>query len=266
MGRSSMHLSYQSQMRARAIQHKRRARKRRLRRFRALILLLLIVLIGWWAMVAVRDAKDAATAGQLAQGNQLSAGGQTAPKGEAWQLLLVNGSNPRPEEAAAPTLAQVGRFQVDSRIADSLTRMLADAEAAGLSPLICSAYRTHAFQTELFEEQVQKWLDEGYTRAEAEKEARTVVAYPGTSEHEIGLAVDIVSQSYQLLDDAQAETPEAKWLKEHCAEYGFILRYPTDKTEITGIIFEPWHYRYVGEEAAREIMERGICLEEYLAE
>lgn len=91
-----------------------------------------------------------------------------------------------------------------------------------------------------------------------------MVAYPGTSEHQLGLAADIVARSYQLLDDQQAQTAEARWLKEHCAEYGFILRYPTDKTSLTGVIFEPWHYRYVGEEAAREIMGQGICLEEYL--
>ena len=92
------------------------------------------------------------------------------------------------------------------------------------------------------------------------------MAYPGTSEHNLGLAADIVAKDYQLLDDKQAETPEAVWLEENCWRYGFILRYPTDKTGETGIIFEPWHYRYVGKEAAREIMEQGICLEEYLGE
>ena len=105
---------------------------------------------------------------------------------------------------------------------------------------------------------------EGLSYEEAYRQAGTVVAYPGTSEHNLGLAADIVAKDYQLLDDKQADTPEAKWLKENCWRYGFILRYPTDKTGETGIIFEPWHYRYVGKEAAREIMEQGICLEEYL--
>ena len=104
----------------------------------------------------------------------------------------------------------------------------------------------------------------GYGEEKAREEAATSVAYPGTSEHNLGLAVDIVARDYQILDDKQADTAEARWLEENCWKYGFILRYPTDKTDITGIIFEPWHYRYVGEEAAREIMERGICLEEYL--
>ena len=91
------------------------------------------------------------------------------------------------------------------------------------------------------------------------------VARPGTSEHQTGLAVDIVDTSYQILDEGQENTPVQQWLMAHCAEYGFILRYPTDKSEITGVGYEPWHYRYVGVEAAREIMANGLCLEEYLA-
>ncbi len=90
------------------------------------------------------------------------------------------------------------------------------------------------------------------------------VARPGTSEHETGLAVDIVDTSYQPLDEAQEDTAVQRWLMAHCAEYGFILRYPTEKSALTGVNYEPWHYRYVGEEAAREIMERDLCLEEYL--
>ena len=106
--------------------------------------------------------------------------------------------------------------------------------------------------------------EEDMDRDEAEKEAARHVAVPGTSEHQLGLAVDLVDAEYPYLDDAQARTPTQRWLMEHCHEYGFILRYPTGTTDITGIIFEPWHYRYVGMEVAREIMERGITLEEYL--
>ena len=107
-------------------------------------------------------------------------------------------------------------------------------------------------------------MDQGDLREEAEKQAAIWVAPPGTSEHQLGLAVDIVAESYQLLDRHQEKTAEQQWLMEHCSEYGFILRYPTDKSEMTGIGYEPWHYRYVGREAAEEIMRRGICLEEYL--
>ncbi|MDY3692539.1 MAG: M15 family metallopeptidase [Dysosmobacter sp.] len=102
------------------------------------------------------------------------------------------------------------------------------------------------------------------TQAEAENQASFWVARPGTSEHQTGLAVDIVDQNYQLLDEKQENKPVQQWLMAHCTEYGFILRYPTGKSEITGIGYEPWHYRYVGLDAAREITEQGLCLEEYL--
>lgn len=104
-----------------------------------------------------------------------------------------------------------------------------------------------------------------FHRHQAYAAAATVVAIPGTSEHNLGLAVDICALDYQILDDAQADTPEQQWLMEHCAEYGFILRYPKGKEDMTGIIWEPWHYRYVGVEAAQEISQSGLCLEEYLA-
>ena len=98
---------------------------------------------------------------------------------------------------------------------------------------------------------------------EAEEKVAYWVARPGTSEHQAGLAVDIVDTNYQSLDEQQEETPVQLWLMEHCAEYGFILRYPSGKSDLTGVGYEPWHYRYVGEEAAREIMDQGVCLEEY---
>ena len=87
---------------------------------------------------------------------------------------------------------------------------------------------------------------------------------PGTSEHQLGLAVDIVDVNYPYLDDHQATMPAQKWLMEHCWEYGFVLRYPDDKTDVTGIIYEPWHYRYVGKELAAELYELGLTVEEYM--
>ena len=103
-----------------------------------------------------------------------------------------------------------------------------------------------------------------WSRAAAEKEAAKEIAVPGTSEHQLGLAVDLMDEDYPYLNDHQANTGTQKWLMEHCHEYGFILRYPIGSTEITGIIYEPWHYRYVGVEIAQEIMNLGITLEEYL--
>ncbi len=183
---------------------------------------------------------------------------------DAWQLTLVNADHPM-EEGYSPQVSEIeNNYYFDSRAVAYLQQMLADGRKEGLDFWICSAYRTIEKQTDLYNDKVSRLQAEGLSYDEAYEQAGTVVAYPGTSEHNLGLAADIVARSYQLLDDRQAETAEAKWLKENCWRYGFILRYPTDKTEETGIIFEPWHYRYVGKKAAKEIMEQGICLEEYL--
>ena len=183
-----------------------------------------------------------------------------------WKLTLVNATHPM-AEGYRPRVSEIeNNYYFDSRAVGELQQMLADGLKEGLDFWICSAYRTMEKQTDLYNNKVSRLQAEGLSYEDAYRQAGTVVAYPGTSEHNLGLAADIVAKDYQLLDDKQAETPEAKWLKENCWRYGFILRYPTDKTGETGIIFEPWHYRYVGKEAAREIMEQGICLEEYLGE
>lgn len=180
-----------------------------------------------------------------------------------WSLVLVNETHSIPEDFSVETTALSGGHAVDSRIYQALQNMLDAARAEGLSPLICSSYRTMEKQTSLYNAQVDSWLNQGYSLEEAKEQAAQWVAPPGYSEHQTGLALDIVAASYQMLNEAQEDTPEQIWLMEHCAEYGFILRYPSDKSHITGIGYEPWHYRYVGE-AAKVIMEQGICLEEYL--
>ena len=184
---------------------------------------------------------------------------------ENWKLLLVNAEH-FIEEDYVPKLAEIeNNYYFDARAVEDLQSMLRDGRAEGLDFWICSAYRTMEKQISLYENKVSRLMsEEGLSYEEAYLQAGNTVAFQGTSEHQLGLAVDIVAKDYQILDDKQAKTEEAKWLKEHCHEYGFILRYPLDKTEETGIIFEPWHYRYVGKEAAKEIMEQGICLEEYL--
>lgn len=181
-----------------------------------------------------------------------------------WRFILVNQWNPLPEGYRVEVQALPNGESVDRRCYGELVRMLDDCRAGGGTPIVCSSYREHEKQVRLFNEQVDSLLAAGMDRAEAEEEAGTVVARPGTSEHELGLAVDICDTQYQQLDTAQEETATQKWLMEHCWEYGFILRYPNGKSEITGIIYEPWHYRYVGVEAAAEIRDSGLCLEEYL--
>ena len=180
------------------------------------------------------------------------------------QILLVNPWNFLPEGYEAETVDINGWQYVDIRCYDALMQMLDDCRAAGLSPHVASAYRTHGDQIYLYNNKIQRLIDQGYSEEEAKVLAGTVVAVPGTSEHELGLALDLVDNSYRNLDEAQENTAVQKWLMENSWKYGFILRYPSNKSEITGIIYEPWHYRYVGIPAAKEIYESGLCLEEYL--
>ncbi len=189
----------------------------------------------------------------------------TMPVGvEEWQMLLVNGNNPLPEDFTVELAPLENGMKADKRICADLAAMLKDCRAAGLKPKICSAYRDAATQTRLHKNKIARLRATGLGREEAEREAARWVAVPGTSEHQTGLALDLVSESYQILDEKQAETPEQQWLMVHSWEYGFILRYPTEKSEVTGIGYEPWHYRYVGRPLAAAIHESGLCLEEYL--
>ena len=186
------------------------------------------------------------------------------PEAEDWQLLLVNPWNEIPEDYEVTLKALSDGHKVDERAYDDLMAMLQACRDAGLRPKICSSYRTMSKQTYLYNNKIARLRKAGYSKKAAEAEAGRWVARPGTSEHQLGLALDIVSQSYQALTKKQEKTAEQKWLMEHCWEYGFILRYPNDKSEITGIGYEPWHYRYVGVEVAQDIRKSGLCMEEYL--
>ena len=193
--------------------------------------------------------------------------GGTSDSRDDWNLILVNGDHPLPQDFQVPEFTQlINGHAIDKRAYPALQRMMDDCRAEGLEPTICSSYRSWEKQEELFQRKVQSCLPQAGSLEEAEEQAAVWVARPGTSEHQAGLAVDIVDKSYQLLDEGQENTAVQQWLMEHCAEYGFILRYPTEKSALTGVGYEPWHYRYVGEEAAGEIMRQGLCLEEYLGE
>ena len=180
------------------------------------------------------------------------------------KILLVNPWNSLPEDYTVKLRKIDENYQMASYAYPSLQKMLTDCKAAGCQPVICSAYRTQEYQEKLFTRKISRLMKEGLTQDEAEKEAATVVAIPGTSEHQLGLALDIIDNSNWTLDQTQENTETQKWLMEHSWEYGWILRYPNGKTELTGIIYEPWHYRYVGEEIAAELHELDMCLEEYL--
>ena len=185
------------------------------------------------------------------------------PKGI--HVILVNPWNTLPPYLETD-LVFIGNWQyVDKSCLDALNQMLADCTAAGYYPYICSSFRTWEEQEYLMDNKIQRLMKEEHlSREEAEKVAKESVAVPGTSEHQLGLAVDIVADGYYVLDYTQAKTQTQAWLMEHCWEYGFILRYPENTTEITGIIYEPWHYRYVGTEVSLELRDLGITLEEYL--
>jgi len=183
-----------------------------------------------------------------------------------WRLILVNPRMRLPDDYAVDTcrIWDSEPERIDYRIYDDLHAMLDDCESAGLFPVIRGAFRTQHQQEELFEQKTEQFMMEGETLEEAKRDAATIVAYPGTSEHQLGLALDIVSGDNSILNADQANNPTQQWLMEHSWEYGFVLRYPTDKGDITGIIYEPWHYRYVGTETAKIMHDEDLCLEEYL--
>lgn len=177
--------------------------------------------------------------------------------------ILVNAKNPIPDDWKVDLVQLKNGHQVDRRAYDSLQKMMDDARAKGWNPLICSSYRTTSYQQQLFDNRVQRMKNQGMSEKEAIADTEKWIAIPGTSEHETGLALDIVTVENQVLDNSQLKSPCQRWLMEHCYDYGFILRYPEDKENITGIGFEPWHYRYVGYDVAQYIKANGICLEEY---
>ena len=183
-----------------------------------------------------------------------------------WYLKLVNRYNFL-EYDFMPYLRPIGNgHYFDARAYTALLDMLASARAEGLSPIVVSSFRSVSRQTTLFNNRIQRFVDYGYSEEDAFEAARRIVAYPGTSEHNLGLAVDIVSNSYHGLTARQSQTAEGQWLAANSYRYGFVLRYPYDKQHITNIIYEPWHFRYVGIYAATEMFARGLVLEEYVSE
>lgn len=179
-------------------------------------------------------------------------------------LTLVNPWNPLPDDWTVDLVTLDDGHRVDSRSYEAYMEMINACKAAGYSPVNCSSYRTQETQQSLYDNKVQRLISSGMSEDEAKTEAAKAVAIPGTSEHQLGLAVDLVDANMQDLTSAQESTETQKWLMANSWRYGFIHRYPNGKTDITGIIYEPWHYRYVGKDAAQEIFNRDITLEEYL--
>lgn len=178
-------------------------------------------------------------------------------------LLLVNPWNEVPEGYSVE-LDTVEGYLVDRRAAAALAQMLSDCRAAGFEPIICSAYRTQDYQEMLYRNKILRLLAEGVPNKDAPTIAARSVALPGTSEHQLGLAVDLISETYTNLDQWQERTEVQQWLMANCYDYGFILRYPNGTSDTTGIIYEPWHYRYVGTATAAAVKATGLVFEDYL--
>ena len=196
----------------------------------------------------------------LAAGMMAFKGGisRTADESLGWNLMLVNSRYRIPDDYSVELIRLSNGEQVDSRIYPDLQEMFDDARGAGYSLFVRAGYRSEEDQEDLMEDKIEAYRQEGYSQREAEHEAEKWVAKPGTSEHELGLAVDI---------NAEGQTDGNRlyqWLADHSWKYGFILRYPAEKEEITGIDYEPWHFRYVGKQAAKEMYEKDLCLEEYV--
>jgi D-alanyl-D-alanine carboxypeptidase len=189
-----------------------------------------------------------------------------------WALYLVNDKNPLPsnyDDTIDTTLvfSDYRDYYFDSRAASYLTTMIEDAAADGVNLYIVSTYRSQEYQKENFERSVADRMSAGMDYDAAYTDTLREVTLPGYSEHNAGIAADIMTTTYTSMDDdGFKNTDEYAWLTEHAAEYGFILRYPEGKEDITGIIYEPWHYRFVGVYYAEDITAQGLTLEEYFAE
>lgn len=218
------------------------------------IICLVLACIGLYVVVERRaEAKrqQAALEEQELQARKEALEGQKAMLKE-WNLILVNSEKAMPDDLEVVTADVEDGYVADERICSALKEMLADCRDAGYEPRIISTFRTRETQQYLYDHTANK----------------ADTAIPGHSEHECGLAADIVDANSMgwgdPLIDKQEDMPAQKWMMAHCHEYGFVLRYPKDKADITEIIYEPWHYRYVGREHAERIMGDRICLEEYL--
>ncbi|WP_312730539.1 M15 family metallopeptidase [Enterococcus sp.] len=190
-----------------------------------------------------------------------------------WSLVLVGPSNKIEKEIAQKDLGKLSNgYLVDQRIVSAYEKLADAAKAAGHPLAMVSAYRSVAYQEEIFNANVNTLMSQGHTKEEAIRITKLTFTEPGYSEHHTGLAVDVVDQDWyqnhtgELLNEGFGDTDGGKWLQAHAREYGFIIRYPKGKHDITQIDYEPWHLRYVGVEVATYIEEHEMTFEEFLEE
>ena len=180
-----------------------------------------------------------------------------------WRLVLINKQHPIPDDYSFSLGVIKDNMRCDERIISDLLVMMQAAKDDGIILKIQSPYRTDFRQETNFNDRIEWYMNQGYSYMEAYKLTSQVITVPGASEHQVGLALDITCDTYNSLTEGFGETKAGQWLAEHSCEYGFILRYPTGKEYITSIEYEPWHFRYVGREAATTMKNDDICLEEF---
>ena len=229
--------------------YRRRTGKMQMAAFISLILLIFIMVIVFACKTGFANEKSP----QLLEPSEPL---EISDVDASWYLTLVNEQNPIPSNYKPDLIEIQGGERVDKHIYEPLMEMLEDAKEANWNqlPRVVSGYRTSDVQQGLYDDKVADYRKEGCSEIEAQELAKQWVAVPGYSEHQLGFAVDINGASYDVY----------LWLQENSYKYGFIFRYPGNKTEITGVAEEVWHYRYVGAKAAAEMYEQGLCLEEYL--
>lgn len=235
----------------------KRYKKRRSRKKWLLIFIILMFLV----IFVFKNGADFITRIEDPMVDTLETGTNQADTFIDWNLILVNSNHRIPNDYEVDLTELSNGQKVDSRIYPELQAMFDAARADGLQLFVREGYRTSEEQQQILDKKIAAFENEGNSRKEAEKLAKEWVSIPGTSEHEIGLSVDINADT-----SVSSRDSVYTWLAENAHRYGFIKRYPSDKTGITGISNEPWHYRYVGREAAEKMKERGVCLEEYIEE
>ena len=183
-------------------------------------------------------------------------------------MVLVNHTSKMPDDYTFDTKECGSATAVNKTLqtvaCDAFLEMQKAAAADGVTVWMQSGYRSVKYQTSLYERKTKYYLDKGYDNAAAKEKAAAVVNPPGYSEHNCGLAADLNSPEHTGLDEGFEKTAAFRWLCEHAGDYGFILRYPKDAEDKTEIIYEPWHWRYVGVENAAKINASGLCFEEYI--
>ena len=259
--------------------HPRRRRRRAMRRLVCLTALA-CCLVGGTAYALSRNAAPnaAAMASSPAAGSDADNGAQndgvlTAEQAQAMlndpRMILVNHTNPVPENYTVDTKECGSSTAINKTLqteaANAFLAMQAAAAKDGVDVRMQSGYRSVKYQTKLYNNKTQYYRNKGLSEKDARAKAATIVNPPGYSEHNCGLAADLNSPEHTSLDTGFENTAAFRWLCEHAAEYGFILRYPKEAEAVTEITYEPWHWRYVGPENAAIIKQSGLCLEDTVA-